>query len=72
MSSGHFSKKYKVFKKITTGTTVNFQERRSPFTTTTSKDPTLISKIEEPKIEGKPSPADRIVKAIQIQVSVMF
>ena len=66
MSSGHFSKKYKVFKKIKTGTTVHFKERISNFTSTTSKDPTLISKIEEAKIQ-KPSAADRIVKVIQIQ-----
>ena len=66
MSSGHFFKKYKVFKKIKTGTTVHFKERISNFTSTTSKDPTLISKIEEAKIQ-KPSAADRIVKVIQIQ-----
>ena len=66
MSSGHFSKKYKVFKRIKTGTNVNFKERISNFTSTTSKDPTLISKIEEAKIQ-KPSAADRIVKVIQIQ-----
>ena len=66
MSSGHFSKKYKVFKKIKTETTVHFKERISNFTSTTSKDPTLISKIEEAKIQ-KPSAADRIVKVIQIQ-----
>ena len=66
MSSGYFSKKYKVFKRIKTGTTVHFKERTSNFTSTTSKDPTLISKIEEPKIQ-KPSAADRIVKVIQIQ-----
>ena len=66
MSSGHFSKKYKVFKKITTGTTVHFKERISNFTSTTSKDPTLISKIEEAKIQ-KPSAANRIIKVIQIQ-----
>ena len=66
MSSGHFSKKYKVFKRIKTGTTVHFNKRISNFTSTTSKDPTLISKIEEAKIQ-KPSAADRIVKVIQIQ-----
>ena len=66
MSSGHFSKKYKVFKRIKTGTTVHFKKRISNFTSTTSKDPTLISKIEEAKIQ-KPSAADRIVKVIQIQ-----
>ena len=66
MSSGHFSKTYKVFKRIKTGTTVHFKERISNFTSITSKDPTLISKIEEAKIQ-KPSAADRIVKVIQIQ-----
>ena len=66
MSSGHFSKKYKVFKRIKNGTTVHFKERILNFTSTTSKDPTLISKIEEAKIQ-KPSAADRIVKVIQIQ-----
>ena len=66
MSSGYFSKKYKVFKRIKIGTTVHFKERISNFTSTTSKDPTLISKIEEAKIQ-KPSAADRIVKVIQIQ-----
>ena len=55
-----------MFKRIKTGTTVHFKERISNFTSTTSKDPTLISKIEEAKIQ-KPSAADRIVKVIQIQ-----
>ena len=66
MSSGHFSKTYKVFKRIKTGTTVHFNKRISNFTSTTSKHPTLVSKIEEAKIQ-KPSAADRIVKVIQIQ-----
>ena len=55
-----------MFKRIKTGTTVYFKERIPNFTSTTSKDPTLISKIEEAKIQ-KPSAADRIVKVIQIQ-----
>ena len=70
MSGGHFTKKTKLLflRKISTGAAVEVQEKVSPFTSTTSKDPLLISKIDSiPKEEGKSHPTDRIVKVIQIQ-----
>ena len=48
---------------VKTGTTVHFKKRISNFTSTTSKDPTVISKIEEAKIQ-KPSAAERIVLGV--------
>ena len=70
ISGGHWrvKKRYSLFRKLTSGTTVNFEERISPFTTSTSRDPTLTSKLEQPEAEKKSTTADRIVKVVQIQV----
>ena len=46
---------------------VQFEEKVSHFTSTTSRDPLLIAKCDEPKVEGKSHCADRIIKNIQIQ-----
>ena len=67
MSGGHFKtrRKYFFLRKIQNQSKVNFEEKVLPFTSTESKDPTLIVKPDEPKIEGKPHPSDRIIKSIQ-------
>ena len=69
MSGGHFKNRWKkVFlRKIQGGSKVDFEEKVSPFTSTTSKDPLLIAKCDEPKVEGQVHSSDRIVKSIQIQ-----
>ena len=69
MSGGHFkSRRKKLFlRKIHGDGKVKFEEKVSPFTSSTSKDPTLIAKCDKPKIQGHCHSWDRIVKSIQIQ-----
>ena len=69
MSGGHFKSRWKKFllRKIQSGGKVELEEKLSPFNSTNSKDPLLIAKCDEPKIEGQFHSTDRIVKSIQIQ-----
>ena len=69
MSGGHFKNRRKnlLLRKIQTDAPVEFEEKVSPFTSTTSKDPLLIAKADLPKVEGQFHSSDRIVKVVQIQ-----
>lgn len=69
MSGGHFTNSRKKFflRRIQGDGKVQFEEKVSHFTSTTSRDPLLIAKCDEPKVEGKSHCADRIIKNIQIQ-----
>ena len=69
MSGGHFKSRWKKFflRKIQGGGKVEFEEKVSTYNSTTSKDPFLIAKSDEPKIEGQFHSSDRNVKSIQIQ-----
>ena len=65
MSGGHFRnrRRYLLFRKIQGGDTIQFDEKVSNLTTSTSKDPVLIAKADGPKVEGQAHPTDRIIKA---------
>ena len=67
MSGGHFTNSRKKFflRRIQGDGKVQFEEKVSHFTSTTSRDPLLIAKCDEPKVESHY--ADRIIKNIQIQ-----
>lgn len=52
-----------MYRKIQGGGKVEFDEKVSPLTSSTSKDPLLIAKPDGPKVEGKSHPTDRIIKA---------
>ena len=70
MSGGHYRKnrlKYFLLRKIHSGGKVEFEEKVSSLTSSTSKDPLLIPKPDGPKVQGQSHPTDRIIKNIQIQ-----
>ena len=69
MSGGHFLAKNKFFylEKIQSGKPVEISEKLSNLDSSTTNDLSLIAKVDEPIVPGKPHSSDHNIKVIQIQ-----
>ena len=72
MSGGHFGshRRYYYLQKITSGNPIESIEKLSSLDSSSSNDLSLIAKVDEPKIPGKPHPTDHTIKVVQIQVFI--